>query len=76
MASTAVVIGYGLYRRELPWLFVTWLLRFGLTPKLEGEDQEEGESDEETRECAKVPKKRPTVDMPSAAQERVFRKRR
>ena len=33
MAGTAVVIGYGLYRRELLRLFVTWLLRFGLTPK-------------------------------------------
>ena len=44
--------------------------------KMEGEDQEEGDNDEETREQAKVPKKRPcTVDMPSAAQERIFRKR-
>ena len=34
MAGTAVVIGYGLYRRELLRLFVTWLLLIGLTPKV------------------------------------------
>ena len=34
MAGTAVVIGYGLYRRELLRLFVTWLLLIGLTPKI------------------------------------------
>ena len=41
----------------------------------EGEEDSE-EHDEETRARAKVPKKQAAIDMPSAARERVLRKRR
>ena len=44
----------------------------------QADEEAEGEEetvDEEAREQAKVPKKRPGVDMPSAARERVLRKR-
>lgn len=41
----------------------------------EEEDQEEIEEEEGMRELAKNPKKRPGVEMPSGARERIFRKR-